>query len=194
MSEQLAIVPVAEDNSLPLGRYYIENGKSYYRFVRGQTVEIEQVSPTLTLEIQQKMQEPMPPVKTFDRGDGVMITEVNKADPQYNHDLVQWQLNIEAAYAQLIIKLGVKSDPDLVAVKKVRDLMSTLYQIELDPDDNFVYVKYCLPSNEQEYNHFLACAVGRSRPDQGAIAKAIEQFSGNIQEKAPVLRALNGAG
>jgi hypothetical protein len=192
--EEVITQQLAEEVALPLGQYYITKGKSFYKFVRGIEVEIEQVSPTLLVEIQTSKPAPRPPVKTFDRGDGSMVTEENKADPDYNYANILWTLDIEATYALLLIKLGVKTKVDHEKVQRVRDMMKTLRGIELDPDDLFVYVKYCLPSNEKEYNHFLGCLAGRSAPMKGAIAQAIENFSDNVQTPAFNLGTRNGAG
>lgn len=163
-----------------MGKYFIQSGKSWFQFNSGAKVQIFPVSRALILEIDKLNPEPQPPIVESPVGDGTTLTEPNTADPDYKAAHLKWFDQRELDYEDLMFKLGCRAEVDQDVLAQTRTYMRTRYKIELDPDDNYAYIKFCL-LNAGEQGELYDAIIGRSKPTEGAIAKAIEDFSNNLQ-------------
>lgn len=165
-----------------MSNFYIRDGNSYFKFKNGREARLTPVNPALIVEVQRLRQAPKPPVIESPVGDGTYLTEENPADPDYQTALLQYGILVEEDMAKLLMKLGVEIEVDGAAVKSIRDFMLSNFKKELDPDDKYVYLRYCVAPSDDEYLDFISSLQGRSKPEEGAIAQALENFSATVQK------------
>ncbi len=156
--------------------YYIRGGSSYFKFKSGVEVRLKPVSPALLLEIQRSKPKPKPPIVSIPTGDGTFTQEVNEADPNYIEAVSEWSYQVDESFNRLLLKLGVDVKVDVKEVQRVRDFMREEFAVELDKNDQFAYLRYCLPGDDAEYSSFIRAVMGRGQPGEGAVAQAIENF------------------
>jgi hypothetical protein len=166
---------------LNMGKYFIQHGKSWFQFDNGEKVQIFPVARAIILEIDKANPEPQPPMLTSEVGDGTTITEPNEADPDWMDAHKKWSEQREIDYEDVMLRLGCKAEVDKDLLAQTRAYMKARFKVDLDPDDNFTYIKYCL-LNAREQGELYDAVVGRSKPAEGAIARAIEDFSNNLPE------------
>ncbi|MBN9393093.1 MAG: hypothetical protein J0I20_33985 [Chloroflexi bacterium] len=170
-----------------IGNLFIRNGKSYFRFAKGVEVRIKPVSPALVQEVQRANPRPAPPLRQIAVGDGTFMEEENESDPDYREKFKAWSMKSEDDFADLLLELGVElvTPIDQQAVDAIKIFMLKRFAVDLtqkgDGSDRYIYVRYVLPESEAELQALTQALMGRSKPDEGAIAQAIENFSGNIQ-------------
>ncbi len=160
---------------------FIRNGASYFRFTNGVEVKVRPVSPALIIDLQKKFPEPPVPIVESEVGDGTKIREENPVDPDYKRAWAEWHDKLDEKFRRLILLMAVECEVNPVEVKRVRDFFKSEFEVELDPNDKLVYLNDVLPSGNDEYTAFIDAVAGRSRPTEGAIAKAIEDFSTHVQ-------------
>lgn len=174
--------------SLYDSRYHFKAGKSYFTLqFQGQPVdlEIKKVPGNLLVEVQRSVPRPLPPKEVVKNDDGsVAGVFENDKSQAYASAMEDWQLKIESRFKKLVIKRGVVkkplSEPAQEFVNELREFMLTDCGVTLDPDDFFVWVAYVLTENEEDYNALSQSVLSKGQPTEGAIAAAIESFSGNI--------------
>jgi hypothetical protein len=145
-----------------------------------------QLLQDLERTIRKQMPEPKPPLQKVDYGNGP-VDEANLAEPGYVAAMDKWEKDFRSEQTrrtqELILKMGVYpalilSDEQKSQIKALREEMMEEYQIELDPDDRFVYVwNICLQSAD-DLNDLIQFMIRRSQPTEGAIQEKIKSFRG----------------
>lgn len=168
-----------------MSNYYIKDGKSLFRFQNGREVELGKVSPIFGAELRKMYPAPKPPMQRIATADGAdFFLEPNLEAESYKLAMTEYNVLVEEKLRLVIYKQGVKltlSDAQKQEVADLRKFWKDSFDKELDPDDKYVYVAFCLISSEEEYNDLNNAITNRSRPGEAAIAEAIEQFRPDIQ-------------
>lgn len=161
---------------------------STFTFEKGVTVKINKVSPLVGTEIRRAAlkQLPKPPkVPVLDSDgkqvigfDGSPVYELNPADEEYKSKLNEFEEALQEKGGRALIKLGVDVAPDKAEVERVRAFMKNEFEIDLDPDDKYVYVTQCLLSSQDELTKLVAAIQGISVPDEEGVQAAQDTFRG----------------
>lgn len=165
--------------------YYIENGKSLFKFRSGLVVRIKQVSPLLVQELRKANPRPVAPVQRILGADGeTYIEEMNVAAPSYVAAVEQYEAMIEEKARIILVKLGV--DFDMTPAQRAeldqrRAFMRDEFGVELDKNDVYSYVAYIAMSGEEEYGELINAVLSRSTPTESEVASALESFSSRVQ-------------
>jgi hypothetical protein len=168
-----------------LSNYYIKDGKSFFRFQNGREVEIGKVSPIFGAEIRKMYPAPKPPMQKIATADGAdYFLEPNLEADSYKLEMSDYNVLIEEKLRLVIYRQGVKltlSEAQKKEVDDLRKFWKESFDRELDPDDKYVYIAFCLVGSNEEYSDLNDAITARSKPTEAAIAEAIEQFRPDIQ-------------
>jgi hypothetical protein len=168
-----------------LSNYYIKDGKSFFRFQNGREVEIGKVSPIFGAEIRKMYPAPKPPMQKIATADGAdFFLEPNLEADSYKLEMADYNVLIEEKIRLIIYTHGIKlvlSDAQRQEVADLRKFWKDNFDKELNPDDKYVYVAFCLVGSEEEYGDLNNAITARSKPTEAAIAEAIEDFRPDIQ-------------
>lgn len=151
-----------------------------FTFDTGITVQVRKTSPMLVSDIQKKFPPPPPPLNKVDYGDGNIKLEPNASDPAYIETLKAYQQEIEEKIRRVMIQRGVECEVDHLAVQDLRHQMRQEFDLELDPDDKFVYVAYICVGTAEDYNDLIQLITRRSQPTEDTVQAAVDSFRSHV--------------
>ena len=121
----------------------------------GIEIALKPVSQTDAITVVRQCRKPLPPLEHVQNGDGSWRDEPNYDADDYVQALQDYQLEIEERLRRFYIKRGVVlrlTDEQKAEVEEYRQYMREDQQIELDPDDKFVYVNsIAMGTNYQDF-------------------------------------------
>jgi hypothetical protein len=162
--------------------YIIKNGKSTFTLGNGITVVIKPIAPFLLNDARKKIAKPKPPVQKIPTYDGTgFIEESNPAHPDYQAALQNYHEELGLFMGEVMMRLGVEAEVDHDAVKQLREQWAKLNIGELDSDDAYCYIRYCLIETQEDFQNLIEAVTSRNNPTEKAVADAIETFQPEIQ-------------
>lgn len=148
-------------------------------------MEIVKVSPIFGNELRKIYPAPKPPMQRIATADGAdFFLEPNPEAESYKQAMAEYTQLIEEKARLILFKQGIKLElhqTQLQEVAEVRKFWKENFDRELDPDDKYVYVAFCLVRSDDEYNNLNEAITSRSHPTEAAIAEAIQDFRPAVQ-------------
>jgi len=137
----------------------------------GISVKIAKQSPHIGAELRKAFPPPKPPKQLVEFADGTKRDEANESDPDYQREMEDYNLMLEAKMRSVLIKRGVICDVDTEAVKELRAQMDAI-GVTLDADDKVVYITHICVGSEDGYNELVAALTQRAQPTDAAVNEA----------------------
>lgn len=145
----------------------------------GIEVRIRKVSPLLITELERQFPQPRPPVNYVDYGDGKKVAEENKADPDYEKTLDEYNRQHEARLRHLLIARGVFYELSADNVREVKDLKKfwkDSFNKDLEGTDLEVFVAYLAVATPEDMNLLISAILNRAQPTPETISEAEDRF------------------
>lgn len=150
--------------------------KPTFTFSSGITVTLERVGPLFAMPIQRAHPPPSPPLAPGVGG----ALEPNEADPDYIRavEAHQGELALLIQDAILDAAIGDDLEVDTAAVARLRRVMKR-HGAELPEDDRLAYIKYCVVTNGEDLERFMAALAQYDGVREADVAAAAAMFSGD---------------
>lgn len=180
------------------GNYTLVNGTDLVKkeevfthtFSTGLTVELHPISIPDLIEFQRKRlpKPPKPPLQTFDRGDGVMVSDRNANDPEYLEAMQDYNLLVEEATRQFYILWAVDLSPEQIdknLVERRRRMHREEYGTEMHPSDKVIFIEAQMVTQE-DYEGLISLIKGELGPQEEGIAEVENSFRDPGEGETPV--------
>ena len=165
-------------------KYYTRNGQMYFRLMSGKELLVTPVSPLLIEHVVSELvRKPEPPVQMMADGAGGFYPVTNEDHPDYAKAIAEYERTRFLASQKALLQLGVSVDigpEEKKAVDRLRDHYRRIFKQELDPDDEYVYIAYCLIQAQEDLAEIGSVLSGTVYPSEEMIAQAIESFPGRV--------------
>lgn len=148
----------------------------------GEKIHIRRVSPLLLMEFgrayEKQHPKPKPPMNTVDYGDGPRQEE-NPASPEYQAELLAYNIAMERATRFFMIKRGVVCDVPTERIAQLRaDWMQSVGEELAEKDDLLAYISYICIATPDDLMDFTTALTRRSQATEAAIAENLSSFRG----------------
>lgn len=156
-----------------------------YTFANGVVATLHPISQftmaAIEIGVRKQFPPPQPPLNAVDYGDGVIKQEPNKADPDYEQALRDYQAQYSQKMFAAILDLVADVEIDQAALDRVRITLERHGIALTEASDKVAYITHCCIFDiQEEMPKFMASLRALTGPKEEDVADHVATFPGDV--------------